>query len=214
MLSTSAHELDLGVEVRSSDFDGLAYLQRFGTLILLPSEVASSGEITLIFGVVIFAPPCQATSIHCNGIFDPVSGKMISESLQRRVSLTLPRLNMQHWLFTRDKALIHSSIPVQGLERIADVGTGTGVWLLDLARLMPESTTFVGLDLEMAQVSPPAWLPKNVTMQRLDIYGEIPQELQKSFGNRFGIIALSRSDFRSGSVSRFKATASMPLSLR
>lgn len=62
--------------------------------------------------------------------------------------------------------------------KIADVGTGTGIWLLDLARHLPKTTSLTGFDLDLSQSPNPSWLPSNVTMQRWDLFDPVPAQFR------------------------------------
>ncbi|EFR03062.1 hypothetical protein MGYG_06060 [Nannizzia gypsea CBS 118893] len=48
------------------------------------------------------------------------------------------RLNSQHNLLLKvtDNTLIHPSIPQESVHSVADVGTGTGIWLRDVSKLL------------------------------------------------------------------------------
>ena len=68
------------------------------------------------------------------------------------------RLDEQHVLFTEffGGQLLHPTIPRSGIEAVADVGTGTGAWLLDTAQALrscypSKQWTFVGFDISAAQ---------------------------------------------------------------
>lgn len=72
------------------------------------------------------------------------------------------RLDTQH-VFMRalsNDHLIHPSIPCETFKTIADVGTGTGVWLQDVAQSLLASdsvskdTEFVGFDVSAQQFPP------------------------------------------------------------
>jgi hypothetical protein len=91
---------------------------------------------------------------------------------------------LQHYLWKqRQGFLVHPSIPIHtGSLKIADIGTGTGIWLLDLASTIPSSTQLHGFDVDLSQCPPKEWLPSNVSMQLLNIYEEVPEELQEQYG--------------------------------
>ncbi|MCJ1359592.1 MAG: hypothetical protein MMC33_009594 [Icmadophila ericetorum] len=90
------------------------------------------------------------------------------------------RLNLQHYLWKQSAGyLIHPNIPlVDGQHvRITDIGTGTGIWLLDLGESLPRSSRLDGYDIDVRQCPPTQWLPENVTMRTLDVYDPIPEDL-------------------------------------
>jgi SAM-dependent methyltransferase len=65
--------------------------------------------------------------------------------------------------------------------RIADVATGTGIWLKDLASVSPSTYSFHGYDISSEQYLPVESLPKNVSLGFLDFKKPIPAELQGTF---------------------------------
>ncbi|PQE14568.1 umta methyltransferase family protein [Rutstroemia sp. NJR-2017a WRK4] len=93
----------------------------------------------------------------------------------------LARLNLQHYLWKDGLGyLLHPSIPLNGPNtRIADLGTGTGIWVLDLARQLPETTQLYGFDISDAQYPHPKYLPPNVKLETLDnLTPDPPSDLQ------------------------------------
>ena len=101
--------------------------------------------------------------------------------------MTATRLNLQHYIWKQSVGFLkHPKIPL-GKEdgkklRIADIGTGTGIWLLDLAGSLPPSAQLEGLDLDLSQCPPKEWLPENVKMRELNVYDDIPEDLVGVFG--------------------------------
>lgn len=77
---------------------------------------------------------------------------------------------------------IHPDIPVQDSKdfKIADVGTGTGIWLIDLNRQLPLSC-LDGFDVSPDQYPPKEWLPANISLKTLDIHKPIPEELKGKY---------------------------------
>lgn len=65
---------------------------------------------------------------------------------------------------------------------VADIGTGTGIWLLDLAENFSDAAQFWGFDINISQTPHRDWLPDNVFMEKLDIFGDIPDDLVAEFG--------------------------------
>ena len=95
------------------------------------------------------------------------------------------RLNLQHYLWKQQRGyLIHPAISTTGKSlKIADVGTGTVIWLLDLADSLPLSTQLHGFDINLTQCPPKPWLPANVQMRTLDIYDEVLEDLCEQYGD-------------------------------
>ena len=69
----------------------------------------------------------------------------------------------------------HDTKPV-----VCDMGTGTGLWLLDLADASPASSLH-GFDIDISQAPPKEWLPATVTIDPLDIFESIPEHLVGKF---------------------------------
>ncbi|KUJ22190.1 UMTA methyltransferase family protein-like protein [Mollisia scopiformis] len=79
--------------------------------------------------------------------------------------------------------LLHPSVPVAEANcRIADLGTRTGIWLLDLARQVPDTTQLYGFDISDSQYPHAKYLPHNVRLKVLDNLDlEPPKVLQETF---------------------------------
>lgn len=91
------------------------------------------------------------------------------------------RLNLQFYLWkTAIGFNIHPSIPVSESFTIADVAVGTGAWLLNVARTLPNAT-FEGFDNDLSQAPHQKWLPQNVSMRHWDIFDEVPEDLVAKF---------------------------------
>lgn len=89
------------------------------------------------------------------------------------------RLNFQFYLWKQTlKFNLHPSIPNPNVDaRIADVATGTGIWLLDLAREVSTTIQLDGLDISLSQAPPKAWLPANINMRVWNIFEDVPEDL-------------------------------------
>ncbi|KAJ5100281.1 hypothetical protein N7456_006333 [Penicillium angulare] len=89
------------------------------------------------------------------------------------------RINLQHYLAVQLFGYhIHPSIPAQtATSSIVDVGTGTGIWLTDLAGKLPSSTRLDGLDISLDATPLPELLPENVKFNLWDIKDEVPEHL-------------------------------------
>lgn len=79
--------------------------------------------------------------------------------------------------------LLHPSAKAKLPEdaRIADVGTGTGIWLKDLADASPPTYRLEGFDISNDQFLPADSLPSNVKLGFLDFKKPIPEELRGQF---------------------------------
>ncbi|KAL8931773.1 MAG: hypothetical protein Q9216_007078, partial [Gyalolechia sp. 2 TL-2023] len=65
---------------------------------------------------------------------------------------------------------------------IAEFGTGTGVWLLDLAKKLHAPVRLDGFDVDVSLVPPPQWLPKNVTIRALGNYTDkLPEHMIQAY---------------------------------
>ena len=97
--------------------------------------------------------------------------------LQRGYTATT-RLNCQFYLWKLELGFsLHPAIPEPHPgARIADVATGTGIWLLDVARELP-GRLLDGFDISLIQTPPSAWLPKEITMRAWDMYTDVPTEM-------------------------------------
>ncbi|KAE8138749.1 hypothetical protein BDV38DRAFT_291811 [Aspergillus pseudotamarii] len=90
------------------------------------------------------------------------------------------RINLQHYLWIELFGYhIHPTIPTTSPTlRIADIGTGTGVWLTDQARRLPSTVFLEGLDVSFDATPPQELLPPNVNLREYNILGETPPDLQ------------------------------------
>ena len=87
------------------------------------------------------------------------------------------RLNFQFYLWKESlKFNIHPQIPVPKEPRIADVATGTAIWLIDLARELP-SARLDGFDIKLDQAPPPQWLPSRVKLRTWNVFEDVPDEM-------------------------------------
>ncbi|GLA18207.1 hypothetical protein CBS147321_7772 [Aspergillus niger] len=96
------------------------------------------------------------------------------------------RLNLQHYIWKENIGyLLHPSIRFPNASSnsdisIADVGTGTGIWLLDLHRQYPNATLH-GFDISSEQYPAPGFLPSNISLRHLNILEEIPAEYVEKY---------------------------------
>ncbi|MCJ1470889.1 hypothetical protein MMC07_009537 [Pseudocyphellaria aurata] len=102
--------------------------------------------------------------------------------LGRAFSATV-RLNLQHYLWKDVLGYnIHPNIPLCDKKDfcIADIGTGTGIWLIDVSRKL-SAACLDGFDISTKQYPPQKWLPANVSLKSLDIYSSVPEELIEKY---------------------------------
>jgi len=88
------------------------------------------------------------------------------------------RLNYNHWLMKEITGyLLHPKIQItKDNARIADVGTGTGIWLTELVDQFPPSARFDGFDISAMQYPPQEWTPSNIHLSVQDTYKPFPEE--------------------------------------
>ncbi|KAF2450127.1 UMTA methyltransferase family protein-like protein [Karstenula rhodostoma CBS 690.94] len=92
------------------------------------------------------------------------------------------RLTAQHYLWKEALGFnLHPEIAVKPDWRVADVATGNGIWLLDVARSLPLSARLDGLDISLDQCPPDAWLPENVELTTWNIFEDPPEGFVGAF---------------------------------
>ncbi|KAH6847219.1 S-adenosyl-L-methionine-dependent methyltransferase, partial [Chaetomium sp. MPI-CAGE-AT-0009] len=86
------------------------------------------------------------------------------------------RLDEQHIFTTKTLGfLIHPNIPPPNPHaKIADVGCGTGIWLLDVAKSLPATCQLTGFDATASSFPPEHQVPPNVTFQTQDMHQAFP----------------------------------------
>ncbi|KAF2268986.1 hypothetical protein CC78DRAFT_416176, partial [Lojkania enalia] len=65
--------------------------------------------------------------------------------------------------------------------RITDVATGTGVWMVDLARELPSTTILHDFDIDLGQYPPAEGFPCNVHISNWGMFTPPPSELVGKF---------------------------------
>ena len=83
------------------------------------------------------------------------------------------RLHLQHHLWSEAfMYMLNPSIPTtsEGLA-IAEVGTGTGIWLFEVDRRLPApASVLCGIDISDAQFPRPEWLPPSTEFHQCDAF--------------------------------------------
>lgn len=98
------------------------------------------------------------------------------QSMQTHIFIRGPRLDEQHIITTKTLGfLIHPNIPAPSPgAKIADVCTGTGVWLMDVARSLPPACQLTGFDVSPSAFPPPQTWPPNVSLRVQDMFLPFP----------------------------------------
>ncbi|PHH84302.1 hypothetical protein CDD83_2175 [Cordyceps sp. RAO-2017] len=93
------------------------------------------------------------------------------------------RLDAQHLLWSMHLGYsLHPLIDVRDGMQIADLGCGTGIWLMDVARALPDTVRLHGLDISDQQFPARELWPANLTFSALDAFAAAPPaELQARF---------------------------------
>ncbi|KAI1465649.1 uncharacterized protein F4812DRAFT_466098 [Daldinia caldariorum] len=115
------------------------------------------------------------------------------------------RLNYQHMLIKKlcDEQLlspnVHQSIASRSSIRIADIATGTALWLTELSDVFPAHAELHGFDISSNQYPPQEWLPKNVFLHEHDAFKPFAPEYLGSFdvvNLRFFITLLNKENIQ------------------
>ncbi|KAM6486545.1 S-adenosyl-L-methionine-dependent methyltransferase [Trichoderma sp. SZMC 28011] len=87
------------------------------------------------------------------------------------------RLDGQHFIFNLQNGYtIDPRIPINPDTKIAEIGTGTGIWLLDVSSQVPSTVQLHGFDISDEQFPPKSTLPSNITLQVMNAFEEVPEE--------------------------------------
>ncbi|KGO45652.1 hypothetical protein PEX1_011060 [Penicillium expansum] len=87
------------------------------------------------------------------------------------------RLEMQYKAWQANIGyLLHPAIKQHDRMRIADVGTGTGIWLRDLAAILPITCQLDGFDLSDVMFPRKNALPENITFHHQNLLAPFPDE--------------------------------------
>ncbi|GAP90267.1 putative umta methyltransferase family protein [Rosellinia necatrix] len=130
-----------------------------------------------------------------------------------RSYIAASRLNLQHFMWKdAQKFLLHPTIQADlrrkressqtGSKepiRVADLATGTGLWIFDLAKSADVSgldIRYHGFDISRALFPHAGWLPKNVVLSTSNLFEDPPEALQGQFDvvHVRLILSLIRSD--------------------
>ncbi|KUJ22215.1 uncharacterized protein LY89DRAFT_576533, partial [Mollisia scopiformis] len=89
------------------------------------------------------------------------------------------RLDAQHllWKMYLSGYILHPQIPITDGMKIAEIGTGTGIWVFDAARSLPSTVQLHGYDICNAQYPVKELWLSNVSLGLLDSLSDPPSEL-------------------------------------
>ncbi|OKL60837.1 hypothetical protein UA08_03756 [Talaromyces atroroseus] len=89
------------------------------------------------------------------------------------------RLNFQFYLWQEALGfIVHPSVDLAKPDlKVADVATGTGIWLNELSKYVPSSAQLDGFDLSTDQFPHISCLPSNVRLQIWDATQEPPESM-------------------------------------
>ncbi|KAJ5237744.1 hypothetical protein N7489_007835 [Penicillium chrysogenum] len=100
---------------------------------------------------------------------DYVLGRGIADSI---------RLDAQHLLWKLHRGYeLHPRIPVTSDMKVAEIGTGTAIWIFDVTRQLPSTVQLHGFDISDSQFPPKDLWPQNVTLGLLDSLVDPPEPL-------------------------------------
>lgn len=110
------------------------------------------------------------------------------------------RLDEQHFFTTKTLGfLIHPNIPlISPTVKIADIGAGTGIWLLDVAKSLPPTCKLTGFDVSSSAFPLSRKLPPNVSFEVQDMLLPFPASEIGSYdvvAVRFVSVATTRSEW-------------------
>ncbi|KAF9883356.1 hypothetical protein FE257_003572 [Aspergillus nanangensis] len=111
------------------------------------------------------------------------------------------RLDAQHKLLSKitDNTLIDPSIPPKNVLSVADIGTGTGIWLTDVSQVLDKTNTscyYHGFDISADQFPKS---PGNIEFSVQDITLPFPKEHWNRYDMvhvRLLVVALEESDYK------------------
>ncbi|KAL2840177.1 S-adenosyl-L-methionine-dependent methyltransferase [Aspergillus pseudoustus] len=88
------------------------------------------------------------------------------------------RLDCQHNLFRMYNGyVLHPAIPIHPDLKVAEIGTGTGIWLLELASQLPSTVLLDGFDISDRLFPHSSLLPSNLKLGVMDSFGDVPADL-------------------------------------
>lgn len=98
-----------------------------------------------------------------------------------RCHLAACRLNLQHYLWRETLGFsVHAAIKLPPNPVIADIACGTGLWLIDVSREVPDAQLH-GIDMDLTQAPHQGWLPPNISLKQWDFFDEVPPEFVGKF---------------------------------
>ncbi|KAJ3564974.1 hypothetical protein NP233_g7937 [Leucocoprinus birnbaumii] len=95
------------------------------------------------------------------------------------------RLNKQYDLFLTvyDNQLLHVPIELSEQDSVLETGTGTGIWLMNLAKTISAGPQLIGIDIEPKLFPEPSVLPSNIRFEVQSVL-KLPSE----WTNKFSVV--------------------------
>ena len=93
------------------------------------------------------------------------------------------RLNYQFYLWKETLQFgLHPNVVVPMKKPcIADVATGTAIWLTNIARTLLQDAQLDGFDINLSQCPPVPWLPVNIRLRVMDMFEDVPADLVEKY---------------------------------
>jgi SAM-dependent methyltransferase len=87
------------------------------------------------------------------------------------------RLKEQHDIYAKILGyVVHPHIPIRSPNlKVAEVGTGSGIWLLELAKTLPVTCEFVGYDMSPILFPPQSAWPQNLCFRTQSVLESFPE---------------------------------------
>ncbi|OOQ82172.1 hypothetical protein PEBR_41904 [Penicillium brasilianum] len=109
------------------------------------------------------------------------------------------RLDKQYGVWQANTGfLLHPTIAQKQRMRIADVGTGTGIWLRDLANTLPKDCQLDGFDLSESMFFKDTTIPSNVSFYQHNLLEPFPTKFIGQYdvvNARALVVALSHDEW-------------------
>ncbi|KAL9005108.1 MAG: hypothetical protein Q9188_002096 [Gyalolechia gomerana] len=90
----------------------------------------------------------------------------------------LARLHSRHFMFKIVRGyLLHPKVTLEPHAKIADIGTGSCIWPIDLLQELPFAFSVDAIDVSLEQCPTRSWLPNNINLIIHDAYQPSPEHM-------------------------------------